>query len=271
MNQRFQQEEIISVSEQYAENELYKAVSTIGQQLESELPEFGLCPEECFMDTLELLSVIADKGEDILSEVENMWLRKSNEYRRFDRNVNDNEICKAVGIVFGFAILAIDSSRHPFFHHTLPEKLTQVIANHKFDYWSVTLEKIFSVPLPDGWFDTFVNEEFTKEDLLLPKAINTERAQTYFRKAMNKGYMKRDGDAFSWIGVGTKGVKSQLAYFLGLVFGYRHSVNGNNGTVFPEEELNILFNERRLYSLLTQVHNAQKEQAWRSLIDEMFD
>ena len=94
MNQRFQQEEIISVSEQYAENELYKAVSTIGQQLESELPEFGLCPEECFMDTLELLSVIADKGEDILSEVENMWLRKSNEYRRFDRNVNDNEICK---------------------------------------------------------------------------------------------------------------------------------------------------------------------------------
>ena len=79
MNQRFQNAEIKHVSEQYAENELYKAVSSIGLQLENELKEFGLCPEECFMETLELLSVIAEKGEDILPKVDILWLRKENE------------------------------------------------------------------------------------------------------------------------------------------------------------------------------------------------
>jgi hypothetical protein len=59
MNQRFQNEEIRNVSEQYAGNELYKAISTIGPQLESELA-FGLCPEECFMEALELLTAIAE-------------------------------------------------------------------------------------------------------------------------------------------------------------------------------------------------------------------
>ena len=159
MNQRFQNEDIRCVAEQYAGNELYQAVCSIGPKLESELPMFGLCPEECFMETLELLSTIADKGEDILPDVENMWLRKSNEFRRFDRRVNDNEICKAVGIVFGFTILAIDSSRHRFYRYVLTERLTQIIASHQFEGWQTTLESIFSVPLPDGWFDAFIDEE----------------------------------------------------------------------------------------------------------------
>ena len=159
MNQRFQNAGIKFVSEQYAENELYKAVCSIGPQLESELVEFGLCPEECFMETIELLSVIAEKDEDILPEVDNIWHRKFNEYRRFDRHVGQDEMRKAVGIVFGFAILAIDSSRHRFYRLTLSEQLTIVVANHQFDGWPSTLERIFSVALPDGWFDAFIDEE----------------------------------------------------------------------------------------------------------------
>ena len=159
MNQRFQNVEIGLVSEHYAENELYKAVCLIGHQLESELPGFGLCPAECFMETLELLSVIADKGEDILPELDTIWLRKHNEYKRFDRRVCEEEISKAVGIVFGFTILAIDSSRHRFYRYTLTERLTQTIANHQFNGWASTLDSIFSVPLPDGWFDAFIDEE----------------------------------------------------------------------------------------------------------------
>ena len=65
MNQRFQNEEIRRVAEQFADNELYKAICTIGPQLENESREFGLCSEECFVEALELLSAIADKGEDI--------------------------------------------------------------------------------------------------------------------------------------------------------------------------------------------------------------
>jgi len=159
MNQRFQSAEIRCVAEQYAENELYQAVCSIGPQLESELAEFGLCSEECFMETLELLSVIAEKREDILPEIDNIWLRKFNEYRRFDRHVGEDEIRKAVGIVFGYAILTIDSSRDRFYKRTLSKQLTFLVANHQFDGWSSTLERIFSVPLSDGWFDVFIDEE----------------------------------------------------------------------------------------------------------------
>lgn len=159
MNQRFQNAEIRAVSEQYAENLLYKAVCTIGLQLENELKEFGLCQEECFIETIELLSVIAEKGVDILPELDNIWLRKENEYRRHDRHVNEDEIRKAVGIVFGFAIIAIDSSQNKIYRYKLTEQLTHTVANHKFAGWQNTLGQIFSIPIPDGWFDAFINEE----------------------------------------------------------------------------------------------------------------
>lgn len=274
MNQRFQNAEIKHVSEQYAENELYKAVCSIGLQLENELKEFGLCPEECFMETLELLSIIAEKGEDILPEVDILWLRKENEYRRHNRQVDEYEIRKAVGIVFGFTILAIDSSLNRFYRYTLPEQLTMVVANHKWDGWSKTLALIFSLSLPDGWFDAFVDEEPANERIPLPKTINTERAQTYFQKAVDKGYMKFNNGQFVWIGVkkkpnGTPNI-SELAYFLGKVYEYKHSVSGNIGKRFPEDELNSLFGKTKLYNRLVQVHNAMSIQAWIQPIDDLF-
>ena len=275
MNQRFRSAEIDLINEQYAKNELYKAVKSIGPQLENELKEFGLCPEECFMEAIELLSAIAEKGENILPEIDNFWLCKENEYRRFDRHVNEDEIRKAISIVFGFAILAIDSSRHPFYRCTLSEQLTLVIANHKFDGWSKTLEKIFSVPLPNGWFDAFIEEETAAGKLPLPKIINTERAQKYFQKAIDKGFMKIDNGSFLWIGVkkrpsGTPNI-SELAYFLGKVYEYRHSVSGNNGKQFPENELNTLFGVTKLYNRLVQVYSANNIQAWRQPIDDLFE
>lgn len=163
MNQRFQNEDIRRVSELYADNELYKAISTIGAQLESEMGEFGMCSEECLMETLELLTAIADRGEEIMDEADNIWLLKYNEYRRFDRHVAEGDIRKAVGIVFGFAVLAIDSSKHPFYRYRLAERLTHVVACSKFDGWQSTLDRIFSVPLREGWFDAFIDEEPEKE------------------------------------------------------------------------------------------------------------
>lgn len=270
MNQRFQNEDISSVAEKYADDALYQAVCQIGSQLEAETA-FGLCPEECFTETLELLSAIADKGEDILPEVDNCWLRKFNEYRRFDRHVSEDEIRKAVGIVFGFAILATDSSRHRFYRYTLSKRLMETIADHQFSGWQATLDRIFSLPLADGWLDAFIDEEPEPDMLPLPKAVNTERAQKYFRKAIDKGYMTCKNGKFRWIGIGDRVNKSQLAYFLGRVYGYRHSVSGNTGTEFPTDELNALFGETKLYDLLVQVHAAKNKQKWRALIDDMFE
>lgn len=273
MNQRFQNEKIKHVSELYIDNELYKAISSIGLQLENELKEFGLCPEECLMETLELLSLIAEKGKDILSEVDNLWLRKENEYRRLDRKVSENEIRKTVGIVFGFTILAVDSSQNPFYRFKLSERLTQVVANHKWDEWAITLNKIFDVPLPDGWFDAFINKEPEEvSNIKLPKELNTEKARKSFAKAIELQYMVAiDDGKYKWIGTNNKGNTSELAYFLGRVYNYVYTISGNNGENFPEESLNNLFGVKRLYSSLTQVYNAKKTQRWRSLIDEIFD
>jgi hypothetical protein len=273
MNQRFQNEEIKHISEQYAENELYKAVSSIGTQLENELTEFGLCSEECFTEVVELLSEIAEKGEDIVPELDNLWLRKENEFRRFDRHVNEDEIRKAVGIVFGFAILAVDSSHQWFYRYTLSEQLNLVVASHQLDGWRSTLDRIFSVPLPDGWFDAFIKEEPEEsEDIKLPKELDTPKARKYFAKAIELKYMEAaENGKYRWIGTGNRGVTSQLAYFLGRVYNYKHTISGNVGEDFPEDSLNQLFGVKRLYSLLTQVYNAMKTQRWRSQIDSLFE
>ena len=272
MNQRFQSVEINHVSEKYADDELYRAVCTIGPQFESELTRFGLCPEECFTEAIEILSLIADKGVDILPELENMYLRKYNEYRRFDRDVSEDEIRKAVGIVIGFVIMAIDSSHHPFYREILTEKLTITICNHKFAEWASVLERIFSLPLPDGWFDYFIEEEPDEDGtFILPKTLRTKRAQTYFKKAIEMGYMKYDKGKFKWIGTNDKGSTSELAYFCGKVYNYVHTISGNAGEDFPNESLNQLFGVKRLYDSLTQVYNAQKPQRWRSQIDALFE
>lgn len=272
MNQRFQNEEIRNVSEQYAGNELYKAISTIGPQLESELA-FGLCPEECFMEALELLTAIAEKGEGIMAETDNIWLSKYNEYKRLERQVSKEEIRKAVGVVFGFTVLALDSSRHPFYRYTLTERLTQVVVANKFQDWVSTLERIFSVPLPDGWFDAFIDEEPEEPNSIrLPKELNTARARKYFAKAIELQYMETlKNGKFRWIGTNNKGTVAELAYFLGRVYNYQHSICGNTGEDFPEKSLNSLFGVTRLYSSLTQVYNAKKPKRWRSQIDAIFD
>ena len=84
--------------------------------------------------------------------------------------------------------------------------------------------------------------------------------------------MKKTEDGrFRWIGTGDRGQKSQLAYFLGKVYNYKHTISGNTGENFPDESLCRLFGEKNLYKLLAQVHNAKKTQSWRSKIDAIFE
>ena len=108
--------------------------------------------------------------------------------------------------------------------------------------------------------------------LHLPKRLDTPRARKYFARALEKKYMETAGNGrYRWIGTGDRGGTSQLAYFLGRVYNYRHTISGNAGEDFPEDDLNELFGVTRLYSSLTQVYNAQKPQRWRALIDALFE
>lgn len=108
-------------------------------------------------------------------------------------------------------------------------------------------------------------------DNSLPKELDTARARKYFHKAIERGYMRVENGKYRWIGTDNRGNRSELAYFLGKVFGYVHTSTGNAGENFPEESLGKLFGVTRLYSLLTQVYNAQKPQRWRAMIDELFE
>lgn len=275
MNQRYQNEEIRRAAERYAGNGLYEAIRPTVRQLEAESEEFGLCPEECFDEVTELLAAIAARGGDILPEADGLWLGKENEYWRLDRSVSRDGIRRAVATVFGFVILAVDSSRHPFYRQTLARQLMQTVARHRPAGWASLLGRILSVPLADGWFDAFIGaepEDGGDDVTALPKDLDTPRARRYFVEAVRLGYMERaDGGRYRWQGTGDRGSVSQLAYFCGKVYNYVHTVSGNAGENFPEDSLNELFGVRRLYSLLTQVYNATKKQRWRQKIDAIFD
>lgn len=119
----------------------------------------------------------------------------------------------------------------------------------------------------------FVKESDTQSEtrLPLPKSLDTQRAKTYFQKAIDNGLLKLENGKFSWIQIGNRGGKSQLAYFCGKVYEYEHSINGNIGTSFPEEDLNALFGIKRMQSLLQQVYKATNKQSWRQKIDELFE
>ena len=115
------------------------------------------------------------------------------------------------------------------------------------------------------------NDTQSETRLPLTDSLDTKRAHTYFQKAIDKGLLKLENGKFSWIQIGNRGGKSQLAYFCGKVYGYKHSINGNVGTSFPEEKLNELFGIKRMQSLLQQVYGAKNEQSWRQKIDELFE
>lgn len=129
--------------------------------------------------------------------------------------------------------------------------------------WMLTLE----------WLEQHTEANgYDGKGILLPKGLDTPRAKEAFAKAMEKKYMEAaDEGKYRWIGTGHKANTSELAYFLGRVYNYKHTVNGNAGENFPEESLNELFGVTRLYSSLTQVYNAKRKQRWRSLIDDIFD
>ena len=118
-----------------------------------------------------------------------------------------------------------------------------------------------------------ITKTITKTDgsVTLPDVLDTNEFKKYLRLAKENGLIKDVNGKLEWIQIGDYGGSSQLAYFLGRAFGYKHSVNGNIGNQFPGKELDELFGVNRIYRLLVQVHEAPKPQKWRKKIDELFD
>ena len=96
----------------------------------------------------------------------------------------------------------------------------------------------------------FRRKEQNINTLILPKDLNTDRAQKYFSVAINEGFISYSNGVYK----SNFKTKSLLAYFLELVFCYND--NGcDNGKDFPEDNLNILFSESRLGKARSQLKN----------------
>ena len=84
----------------------------------------------------------------------------------------------------------------------------------------------------------------------LPDKLNTERARTYFSKAIAANLISQTSNGFQWV----DNIKSRLAYFCQEVF-CKDDQGKDNQLPFPETELNTLFNVTRLGQSRTQLAN----------------
>lgn len=175
MNQRLEGEDLRRAREQYAGNKLYAAISSIGDDLEAELTGFGMCAEECFEEVMEVLALIAEKGDDIASDdLKKLWLKKFNQYRRLERQVDNDEIRKVISIVFGYAALALDSSQTTFYRFTVCYMVQQTIIDNEPEDFDPTIGRIFDVELEKGWLDHFMeeNDMETYENLVFKENVD---------------------------------------------------------------------------------------------------
>ena len=152
-----------------------------------------------------------------------------------------------------------------------------------------SIKRDYDYSLPDGGIkdetetDETITKTKTKTDagtitktktdgsVKLPDVLDTNEFKNLLSLAKENGLIKDVDGKLEWIQIGDYGGSSQLAYFLGMAFGYKHSVNGNIGNQFPGKELDELFGVKRIYRLLVQVHSAPKPQKWRKKIDEFFN
>ena len=87
-----------------------------------------------------------------------------------------------------------------------------------------------------------------------------ERAKVYFKKAMQKEWIKATETGLKWYKS-----KVELAYFCGRVFCPKNTER------FPGTALDKLFGANRLQSALTQIQDAKKPQKWKPIIDSIFE
>ena len=111
-----------------------------------------------------------------------------------------------------------------------------------------------------------------EKHLVLPDELNTERVVFCLNRAIDKGYIRIIADKrLEWLGDDGKQALARLAYFCGLIFGYKidSHTNGNAGGRVPYIALERLFNVKRLDRSLRQVYDATKPQRWRTLYDNL--
>lgn len=166
MNQRFRNEEQSKYQKQFGDDPLFIVCSEVGPELQTGMPEFGMCPEEMYCETEMLLEWLIAHPNATPTEINRKWHQLYNNYLGFDRRVNQEEIRRAVGVVFAFACLGLGTSLDTVLCYELPQKLIDCIAEdeHAFTDWASLFDYIFEAcTLPEGWLDEVKRELSQKE------------------------------------------------------------------------------------------------------------
>ena len=111
----------------------------------------------------------------------------------------------------------------------LNSDINDLSINNKTNYYELLEEEKEVNRLKEEVWNLYSEEgEYTSEiqsgsGLTLSGSLDTKRTRYYFEKAVLKGWIAKEGNKLTWQGIGGKAHLSQLAYFCGKVFDYRHS------------------------------------------------
>lgn len=161
MLHRLQQKEILSVRHDNAADPMLKAIHNVCAHYETEMHMFALCPEEVYMECIHLSDDILSKGESFSDEVHLLWHQLFNEYRRFDRAVQESEIQLAVTVVLASLCVCLNTSKHDYYCDTLVMLIMQQTFEQNKECSNI-FKKIYADFTPyfesiDEWFDKRVN------------------------------------------------------------------------------------------------------------------
>lgn len=295
---RFQQNQRNKLKEHFRNHIYYKLCRQTHDVFLQHCPTIILSTEELFTDAARTLDNLLTEGDFEAELCRDLWADTLADYRQKDGTDADAATTQAeVAMLFYAVMYGIQSVCNSHYRgklkrvlhtsiHMMWNKQEQKNCNAIESLMPGVIDPLASIMYE--WMKTY----FTSTDCLtdeienvlnpnkanvaqtglpLPNSLNTKRAQTYFQKAIDNGLLKLENGKFSWIQIGKRGGNSQLAYFCGKVFEYEHSISGNVGTSFPEEDLNALFGIKRMQSLLQQVYKATNKQSWRQKIDELFE
>ena len=295
---RFQQNQRNKLKEHFRNHIYYKLCQQTHNVFLLHCPTIILSTEELFNDAARTLDNLLTEGDFDAELCRDLWSDTLADYRQKDGTDADAATTQAeVAMLFYAVMYGIQSVCYSHYRG----KLEKVLHTSIHMMWNKQEQKNCNAieslmpraidPLASNmykWMDTYFSSTDSLTDeienvmnpnkanvaqtgLPLPNSLDTKRAQTYFQRAIDKGWISLEANKWIWHGIGANAHKSQLAYFCGKVYEYKHSINGNVGTSFPEEDLNALFGIKRMQSLLQQVYKATNKQSWRQKIDELFE
>lgn len=107
-------------------------------------------------------------------------------------------------------------------------------------------------------------EILSEDEITLPSELNTENARKYFFRAIQKGYLKKDGNTYKWLFGGNRG-QARLGYFCNKVFTPPRPIN----------KLEEIFGVKKLSASITSSSYETKTvsvKMWREKMDnEIFN